>query len=189
MDIKEQFQHLIKDILKLELQLIGISSPESLVHNSMTPEEIQEVEDELSVTLPLEYKEFLQIYGSLIIGPDIVYGKDRGKTPPFEEGEFSVLKNTLKLRAKYPKRFPENFVPILEEPDCGAVCLICGGENHGKLVLWGYHADYNSPELDCASEGPDFWTWLRDELISLKKDYEEELAKPMDKRGIRTLNF
>ena len=187
MDIKEQIPQLIKEVERLWKQLTGLDVPEAFIRNPMTTEEVQKVESELNVILPQEYKEFLQSYGSFFIpGGEIVYGKNRGKTSPFEEGDFSVVENTVKLREKFPE-LPKNFIPILDEPDCGAVCLICGGPNHGKLVLWVYYRAYKDPEFECQKEGPDFWTWFYNELLSSKKEFEEELAKPINERGIKPL--
>jgi len=142
-----------------------------LAHDEpLSKQEIQKNEEALGVKYPEQYKEFLRIYGWLSLGEDHLGGK---------EG----VKEALRLQENHPKGFPKNLIPIDDNGSGDYYCLVCGGEDHGKVIFWQHDAPSeetypNTPQgksKDFWVEAPDFWTWLLNRLEFQRQIEEDEL--------------
>jgi len=137
-----------------------------------TQKEISEMEKTLSLEFPQEYKEFLRIFGSL----DDILGK--------ETAGDSAVKATLSQKNWEHIKFPENLVVVHEDGYGNSYCVVCKGEDYGKVVFWQHDApsnevypNYPEGKPDFWIEGPDFWTWLLEKLQRIKKIENEEKQK------------
>jgi len=144
-----------------------------------TKAEIEEMEKRLGFEFPQEYREFLIVFGSLsdILGKEVA-------------GE-SAVKTTLSLREWYPgpckksrefPEFPKNVVVVEEDGFGNCYCLVCSGEDNGKVIFW-QHDVYPGQEYpnyppdrdsDFWIEAPDFWTWVLEKLQRIKKAKRKE---------------
>ncbi len=174
MDNQDKIQEVRK--LAKELDLGYSSSP-------ATHTEIEEMEFQLNVKFPKEYKEFLETFGYLgeILG---------AKT---SDGISWAVKETLSFREGYPgppkksdefPKFPDNVVVVHEDGFGNAYCVVCSGKDQGKVIFWQHdvysgqeYPNYPEGKPDFWIEGPDFWTWLLEKLQRIKKIEEEEKKK------------
>jgi len=166
-------QEKVKKIKKLVEELEELAElPGKPFGKPMSPLEIQEIETKLNLKLPQEYKEFLQTFGSLSVI----------RTEPM--GGQEIIPTTLSLRGNYPDTFSHNLVVVRGDGYGNYHCVVCDGKDYGKVVFWQHDAPLNEvypnyPEgkPDFWIEGPDFWTWLLEDLKSVKKIEEEEKKK------------
>ncbi len=140
-----------------------------LAHDEpLSKQEIQKNEEALGVKYPEQYKEFLRIYGWLSVGEGQLGGK---------EG----VKEALDLQKYHPERFPKNLIPLNDIGNGDYHCLVCGGEDHGKVIFWQHDAPSeetypNTPQeksKDFWLEASDFWTWLL-KRMELEREIREE---------------
>jgi len=164
MDTKLQIQQLVKELSG------RFGTPTTLV-------EIQEMEVELNLEFPKEYKEFLQTFGWIDSVQEIFGG---GRNIP---KEFSIVEETLSLRSDYPDTFPRNVIAVYHDGRGNYDCIVCSGQDTGKVIFWQH--DVNPDERypkhpegkpDFWLEGPDFWTWLL-EMLQMTKEAGEEYEK------------
>ena len=150
----------------------------------LSESQIKKQEESLGVSFPEQYKEFLRMYGWILIGEGFL-GTNLG------------IKETHNLRENFPQTFPKNLIPIDDYGNGDYTCLVCGGKDHGKVILWRHdvpeyfvypnipdedwfrnHPDWaknhiNGKKEDFWVEAPDFWTWLLNRL-ELERQMEED---------------
>jgi len=166
----------------------------------LTLEEIQETETKLRLKIPQEYRDFLEIFGCMQgVGLEVL-----GRAPdrftvrrPTGEIRGSALGRTLDLREAYPT-FPKNCIAIEFDGGEGWYCIVCGGEDHGKVIYWDMWCDPeqaypNIPKPEWFKKHPnwakghitgkkedfwveafDFWSWLIKRLEETKREVEEK---------------
>lgn len=147
-------QEKIEKIKKLITRLRLNPSP------GLTEEEIQKNEETLGLKYPEQYKEFLRMYGWLLVGEGHLGGK---------EG----VEEALKLQKYHAKDFPKNLIPLDDNGSGDYYCLVCGGEDHGKVIFWQHDApdEYtypNIPDEDWFKQHPD---WAKNHINDKKKDF------------------
>lgn len=139
-------------------------------HNQgLSENQIKEQEKSLGVSFPEQYKEFLRMYGWILLGEGFL-GTNLG------------IKETLELRKYFPQKFPRNLISLDNNGSGDYYCLVCGGKDHGKVIFWQHDAPekYVYPNVPPEKNQnfwiatPDFWTWLLDRLELKKKEEEEE---------------
>ena len=162
MDTREQIRQLVKEL-------------NGRLGHPATLAEIDEMESELNLEFPKEYKEFLQTFGWIDATQEIFGG---GKGIP---KILSAVKETLELRKDYPDTFPKNVVAIHHDGRGNYYCLVCDGKDVGKVIFWQHNLDIsqvypNYPpgeNNDFWIEGPDLWTWLISTFRETKEAFEE----------------
>lgn len=107
----------------------------------LSSKEIQEMENKLQLTLPKEYKEFLEEFGcveTLEILGSAPSSLKRYRLPSGEE-LWSALGMTLDTRGY--STFPKNCVVVQDDGGGGYYCVVCGGRDHGKVIYWDSDCD------------------------------------------------
>lgn len=157
-------QEKIDEVKKLITRLKLNPSP------GLTEKEIKKNEEILGVEYPEQYKEFLRMYGWLLVGERHLGGK---------EG----VEEALELRKYHPESFSKNLIPLDDIGNGDYDCLVCGGKDHGKVVFWQHDAPNEEvyPNIpsgkskDFWVEASDFWTWLVDRLEFQRQIEEDEI--------------
>jgi hypothetical protein len=151
----------------------------------VSDEEIERIEKELEIVLPIELRDFYSNVGNGIVGP--FYGLVQiQQIKGYRQNELYPGINALKQNAKildadylnymgegYFELYHENLtglIPIIHE-GCGhEICLITAGNNVGKVVYLsanGHLKETNKSLIDIYDE------WINQEIILL------EVAKPL----------
>ncbi|MCG7336901.1 SMI1/KNR4 family protein [Sporosarcina sp. ACRSM] len=129
------------------LSELGISSK----YGCHSEQEIQELEVEMGVTLPSEYKNFLQRFGTLDFDDQeiIFYPAKHLVTHVDIEARtfvnFYGLENddydVRVLKARYEGRLPDEVIPIAECPGGDQLCIGVKKETIGKIYHWDHHQE------------------------------------------------
>jgi hypothetical protein len=140
----------------------------------LSKEEIERMESKLGLTLPKEYKEFLETFGCIERLEVLGSCPKRLKKYRHSSGEelWSALGLTLSLREDY-STFPKNCVAIMYDQHSGYYCVVCGGKDHGKVIYWNPWCDPeqaypNIPKPEWFEENPD---WAQGHLTGKKEDF------------------
>ena len=98
---------------------------------SATEKEVEEMEEQLDLEFPEEYKEFLREFGYLDVPAcEGIRGKSDNKYK-------STKDTTLKLRKEWPDNtFPKNVISIESDGFGNEYCLVCKGDDYGKVIFW-----------------------------------------------------
>ena len=141
----------------------------------ITLAETHEMESRLNVEFPPELREFLQTFGSL-------------RVKRMEVDGYTIVQETLDLRENYPDTFPHNLVVVEGDGYGNYYCVVCDGKDYGKVIFWqhdapleGIYPKYPEGKPNFWIEGPDFWTWLLEELQRIKKIEDEEKQHEKEK--------
>ena len=96
-----------------------------------TEKEVEEMEEQLDLEFPEEYKEFLREFGYLDVPAcEGIRGKSDNKYK-------STKDTTLKLRKEWPDNtFPKNVISIESDGFGNEYCLVCKGDDYGKVIFW-----------------------------------------------------
>jgi hypothetical protein len=145
-----------EEIVRLFKTLGGIK-PVDGVFLPMTEEEVVTIESEQGVTLPEDYREFLQTYGSCIFGELVSFHAVESSPWPvwpfecFYGSKRSVQDLVGALRAfSFDDRISDVMIPIGHDGAGGQVCLGIKGEHRGKMYFWDH--DLSWAERDPTKE-------------------------------------
>lgn len=117
--------------------------------NPMSQEEIASMEKKLQVKIPKEYREFLENYGC--IRPEEILGSviPNLKQYKLETGEYLWTAEGWTLDLRRAKDidgdpswdFPKNCIVINVDGGGGYFCVVCGGKDDGRVILWDSYCD------------------------------------------------
>lgn len=116
----------------------------------LSEEKISELESELEVTLPDDYRRFLSQYGacrfrSIVSShPKLYY-----RIASFYGGSDNEITDAI---FEFEGRMPESLLPIAECDD-GAICLGIGEDNFGKIFYWDRENEWDWKQQDQKSSG------------------------------------
>jgi len=129
-----------------KLSQLGITSK----YGSNTIKDLEKIEEALSFTLPIEYKEFLYLYGTLNFNDiEIAFSSlDTSNEEPLTIVNFYGLNgndyDNLKLIInQYTDRIPDDLIPIAECPGGDQICIGINNKAFGKIYFW----DHNKEKL------------------------------------------
>lgn len=129
--------------------LVNSYPDKDYLHGETPKSAVTDIERELEVTLPDDYREFIQRYGYGGFGGEDIYGGTQTHS-----GLPSVIWSTKDQRKCDPK-FPKHFVKIYSSGICELGCLDTSKLHNGicPVVAWDLHGDNDDPEILAESFG------------------------------------
>jgi SMI1-KNR4 cell-wall len=142
---------------------------------SLTDAEVRDYEKLLAITFPDSYRKFLRQFGN--IAGSGIFGSSRSPWP----SQVSVVSETLELRSWYPETFGHNLLPICADGRGNYWCLVCDGQDIGKVIFWQYDLTPaqtypNAPSDEALFfwvDGANFDDWLIKYLTRALHDVQE----------------
>lgn len=143
--LKRGILKLNNNLLEIErkLSLLGITSK----YGENPNREVKKIEETLSLTLPMEYKRFLQKFGTLNFNDtEIAFYPET----PIEEDFFTIVNfygltgdnHDLKLIInRYEFRIPNDLIPIAECPGGDQLCIGINNKTFGKIYYWNHNKE------------------------------------------------
>lgn len=145
-----------------------------LAHDEpLSEEEIRKNEKILKVKYPEQYKEFLRMYGWLLLGEGFLGGN---------------IQETHDLRENLPDdKFPKHIIPIDDNGSGDYWCLVCGGKDHGKVIAWfhDFPEEYlypNVPDEEWLQNHPE---WIKENINDKKEDLKDFFYPNVPKGNIQ----
>ncbi|HEY5744451.1 MAG TPA: SMI1/KNR4 family protein [Chryseolinea sp.] len=115
--------------------------------------QIEEVEEFVGLTFPVEYKEHLLKYNGGQCKPNFFEFTENGKASnsnldwflAIYEGKYDNLKEYIEIYKIEDKRMPVHMLPIAHDPGGNLICISCNGDDFGYVYFWDHEneVDYS----------------------------------------------
>ena len=121
----------------------------------LSEKEISELEDDLGVRLPADYRQFLSEYGacrfkSIVSShPDLYYRIAHFLGGGQDENDSGHIRGAI---AVFEGRMPDNILPIAECDD-GAICLGISKTVYGRIFYWDRENEWDWQQQERRSSG------------------------------------
>ena len=126
-----------------KLSLLGITSK----YGENQIGEVEKIEETIGLTLPIEYKEFLHMFGTLNFNDtEVVFNP----TNTVDKEPFTIV-NFYGLNAdnfdlkliiiRYKGRIPDDLIPIAECPGGDQICIGINNKAYGKIYYWDHNKE------------------------------------------------
>jgi cell wall assembly regulator SMI1 len=125
--------------------------------------DIQEIERQVNLTFPHEYKVHLTKHNGGRCQPNVFSFAEKGQITEscidwflaIYDGEYDNLNNYMVTYKFDDKRLPNHIIPIAHDPGGNLVCISCGSDDYGKVYFW----DHEN-EVDYTVSGDDDYSNL-----------------------------
>jgi len=126
-------------------------------YEAMSQEELLAIKRDLGISLPDDYRAFLQEYGAAEFGELVQFRPIEGEAGPLSHfyGSMTGNQSLAKHIKTYTGRMPETMIPIADDGGGNQICLGIKGKEQGKVYYWDHHHEWD------------------------EEDYLEEHGKPM----------
>lgn len=119
---------------------------------SIRDDDITDVERELGVSLPDDYRRFLQVYNGGSPEPNFfpIIGDssdDHGILQKFFCIQPGNYNNLVDYAKRFQGRVPPELLPIARDPGGNLICLAITGANKGKVYLWDHEEEVEEGEI------------------------------------------
>lgn len=114
---------------------------------------IAQLEQDLNITIPIEYRAFLLEYGGGKTDPDAFdfLDGDEGSLVDqlyYIDSKFDKYGNLRNIRDVFRDVSPANLLMIGRDPGGNQICVFLEGERRGKIALWNHEFGSVTSEQD-----------------------------------------
>jgi cell wall assembly regulator SMI1 len=122
----------------------------------ITISQIEEIENEVGLNFPENYKNHLLKYNGGQCDPNNFYFDENGILNQSSldwflaiyDGEFDNLKSYIQIYKEDEKRMPYHIIPIAHDPGGNLICLSCGVIDYGYIYFWDHEKEVDYSESD-----------------------------------------
>jgi hypothetical protein len=152
----------------------------------MDDDELTSIEAALGVTLPADYREFMQTYGMSTFGELVQFRPIEGEAGPLSHffGSQSAGSNSLVHNIEmYKGRMPTTMIPIADDGAGSLICLGVRGRERGKVYYWDHDREWD--EEDYLEEfGQAMPPEAQFENVHLIAESFEDFIQRLEKSGV-----
>jgi hypothetical protein len=139
----------VKTEIEGKIGLLGGIVPVDAAFDPVRERELRAIEAALGVSLPHDYREFLQTYGCCSFGALVQFCSMEGDGGPLSlffgsksAGCYGLMRNIKMLQ----DRMPETIIPIGDDGGGNKVCLGIKGDERGKVYYWDHNNEWDEDD-------------------------------------------